>query len=71
MYLQKQPAGSATDFSAEIKRLKCELDNAAAIVIGAAAGLSAAAGFTYSGDTDCHLFNFTHFYPRLKTHLCP
>ncbi|MBQ6733666.1 MAG: hypothetical protein IJR00_02035 [Lachnospiraceae bacterium] len=33
-----------------IQRLKTELENADAIVIGAGAGLSASAGFTYSGE---------------------
>ena len=38
------------DFSAQISRLKEELQNADAIVIGAGAGLSTAAGFVYSGE---------------------
>ncbi len=38
------------DFSAQISRLKEKLQNAAAIVIGAGAGLSTAAGFAYSGE---------------------
>ena len=38
------------DFSAQIERLKSALDNADAVVIGAGAGLSTAAGFTYSGE---------------------
>ena len=38
------------DFSAQINRLKEEFQNADAIVIGAGAGLSTAAGFTYSGE---------------------
>lgn len=50
MYLQKKTAGSATDFPAETERLKHELDTADAVVIGAGAGLSTAAGFTYSGE---------------------
>ena len=33
----------------KIKRLKEEIDSADAIVIGAGAGLSTSAGFTYSG----------------------
>ena len=37
------------DYSAEIDRLKNEIETADAIVIGAGAGLSTAAGFTYSG----------------------
>ena len=36
------------DYSAEIDRLKNEIETADAIVIGAGAGLSTAAGFTYS-----------------------
>ncbi len=39
-----------SDCSAEIERLKCELKTAEAVVIGAGAGLSTAAGFTYSGE---------------------
>lgn len=38
------------DFSAETERLKNELDTADAVIIGAGAGLSTAAGFTYSGE---------------------
>lgn len=38
------------DFSAEVIRLKSEIENADCIMIGAGAGLSTAAGFTYSGE---------------------
>ncbi|MBR6717338.1 MAG: Sir2 silent information regulator family NAD-dependent deacetylase [Oscillospiraceae bacterium] len=38
------------DYSAELNRLKAEIESADAIVIGAGAGLSTAAGFTYSGE---------------------
>ena len=38
------------NYSAEIERLKKEIETADAIVIGAGAGLSTAAGFTYSGE---------------------
>ena len=38
------------NYSAEIDRLKKEIQTADAIVIGAGAGLSTAAGFTYSGE---------------------
>ena len=41
---------STRDYSAEIDRLKNEIETADAIVIGAGAGLSTAAGFTYSGE---------------------
>lgn len=38
------------DYSAETERLKRELETADAVVIGAGAGLSTAAGFTYGGE---------------------
>ena len=38
------------NYSADIKRLRDEIKNADAIVIGAGAGLSTAAGFTYTGE---------------------
>ena len=38
------------DFSAQIERLKTAIAEADAVVIGAGAGLSTAAGFTYSGE---------------------
>ena len=41
---------STRDYSAEIDRLRKETESADAIVIGAGAGLSTAAGFTYSGE---------------------
>ena len=44
------------DCLTEIKRLKNEIDTADAIIIGAGAGLSTAAGFTYSGERFEKLF---------------
>ncbi|MBQ8960490.1 MAG: Sir2 silent information regulator family NAD-dependent deacetylase [Ruminococcus sp.] len=41
---------STRDFSEQLRRLKNELETADCIVIGAGAGLSTAAGFTYSGE---------------------
>ena len=41
---------STDGFSAQIERLRRALDDADAVVIGAGAGLSTAAGFTYSGE---------------------
>ncbi len=41
---------STRDYSEKIKRLQNALDNADAVVIGAGAGLSASAGFTYDGE---------------------
>ena len=39
-----------SDYSAQIERLRAALDAADAVVIGAGAGLSTSAGFTYSGE---------------------
>ncbi len=41
---------SIPDFSAQIERLKTAIAEADAVVIGAGAGLSTAAGFAYSGE---------------------
>ena len=47
----KKPTDKFTkDFSAQIERLKAAIAEADAIVIGAGAGLSTSAGFTYSGE---------------------
>ena len=46
-----------------ISRLKYELDNADAIVIGAGAGLSTSAGLTYSGERfEKYFFDFAKKY---------
>ena len=50
MSLQRKILTSTKDYSFEINRLKNEIKTADAIVIGAGAGLSTAAGFTYSGE---------------------
>lgn len=50
MFSGKMTATSTADFSAEIIRLKNALKAADAVVIGAGAGLSTAAGFTYTGE---------------------
>ena len=41
---------SMNDCSAQINRLKEKLEKADAVIIGAGAGLSTSAGFTYSGE---------------------
>lgn len=41
---------STKDYSAEIEKMKNAINNADCIIIGAGAGLSTAAGFTYSGE---------------------
>ena len=50
MFSRIMTTRSTGDCSAEIERLKKTLQAADAVVIGAGAGLSTAAGFTYSGE---------------------
>lgn len=50
MFLKMRTGKSMTDYSDNIEKLKEALKEAEAIVIGAGAGLSASAGFTYSGE---------------------
>ena len=50
MCLEMMTMKYTRNYSAEIERLKKELETADAVVIGAGAGLSTAAGFTYSGE---------------------
>lgn len=49
MFFPKKTSTSTKDCWAEISRLQYEFETADAIVIGAGAGLSTAAGFTYNG----------------------
>ena len=48
MFLKTETTKSTAAFSDDLARLRQELDRADAVVIGAGAGLSASAGFTYS-----------------------
>lgn len=50
MFLQRKTMRYTADYSAELGRLKEEIETADAILIGAGAGLSTAAGFTYGGE---------------------
>lgn len=50
MFLRNLITTSTENCSEQIDRLKNEIENADAIVIGAGAGMSAAAGFSYSGE---------------------
>ncbi|MCD7799780.1 MAG: Sir2 silent information regulator family NAD-dependent deacetylase [Ruminococcus sp.] len=50
MFLRTQTYKSTENFSAQIERLKSALEMADAVIIGAGAGLSTSAGFTYSGE---------------------
>ena len=49
MFSKKLTNPSTPGFSAQIERLRQALDQADAVVVGAGAGLSTSAGFTYSG----------------------
>ena len=62
MYLRKPMKKSTGNYSDEVKRLKEALDAADAVVIGAGAGLSTAAGFTYSGER--FYAHFADFYQK-------
>lgn len=50
MFLRKQTIPSTVSYSEQIDRLKNEIENANAIVVGAGAGMSTSAGFTYDGE---------------------
>lgn len=50
MFSQRTTMKFTANYSDNIRRLKQEIESADAIVIGAGAGLSTAAGFTYSGE---------------------
>ncbi len=62
MFSKSSTSGSTRDYSAEIERLKQELETAEAIVIGAGAGLSASAGISYSGERFYQ--NFSDFHEK-------
>lgn len=54
---------STEDYSDKIKRLKSALDEADAVIIGAGAGMSTSAGFTYSGERfDRYFSDFSEKY---------
>lgn len=65
MFLEKRTTASTNSCLEKIKTLKEKIDTADAILIGAGAGLSAAAGLEYSGKrfTD----NFSDFIEKLLT----
>lgn len=76
MFLQKKILTSTKDYSSEINSLKNEIETADAILIGAGAGLSTAAGFTYSGERfeKCfsdfiEKYNFRDMYSGVSIHL--
>ena len=50
MFSQRKTMKFTANYWNNIRRMKREIETADAIVIGAGAGLSTAAGFTYSGE---------------------
>ena len=50
MFFRKKTSCSTGDCSAQIERLRRALDKADTVIIGAGAGLSTSAGFTYAGE---------------------
>ena len=57
MFLQTRITRSTKNGLEQIEKLKKELARAEAVIIGAGAGLSAAAGFTYSGERFARYFS--------------
>ena len=57
MYFSRLTRQSTRSLSAQLDRLATALDTAEAVVIGAGAGLSAAAGYTYTGERFERLFS--------------
>ena len=63
MFTNHQITKSTESCLAQIQNLKQEINNADAMIIGAGAGLSTAAGFTYSGDRfEKYFFDFKKKY---------
>lgn len=56
MYFSRLTRQSTRSFSAQIVRLRAALDEADVVIVGAGAGLSTAAGLTYSGERFERLF---------------
>ena len=56
MYFSRLTRQSTASFSKQIERLSAALESADAIIVGAGAGLSTAAGYTYSGERFDRLF---------------
>lgn len=50
MFLRKPIITSTVNYSEQIDKLKNEIESADAIVIGAGAGMSCSAGFSYDGE---------------------
>lgn len=50
MFIRKPIITSTGNYSAQIDRLKNEMESADAIIVGAGAGMSVSAGFAYDGE---------------------
>ena len=63
MFSRMRTEKSMRDYSAKLERLRTALRDADAVVVGAGAGLSTAAGFTYSGERfERHFSDFAARY---------
>ena len=63
MFLRRKTMNFTGNFSADAERLRDKLRSADAVLIGAGAGLSTAAGFTYSGERfEKHFADFIEKY---------
>lgn len=60
MFLNKKITISTKDYLEQIYKLKLEIETADAIIIGAGAGMSTAAGFTYNGERFHKYFSDFH-----------
>ena len=57
MFSKKMTKKSTNACSAQINRLKEKMEKADVVIIGAGAGLSTSAGFTYSGERFTRYFS--------------
>ncbi len=63
MFLRNLTSKSTETYSDKLNRLKAVMDEADAVIIGAGSGLSAAAGFTYSGERfERYFYEFAEKY---------
>lgn len=63
MFSKTSISKSTKNYSEQINRLKTEIENADAVVIGAGAGMSTSAGFTYNGERfEKHFADFRRKY---------
>ena len=63
MFLKRKMNDSTNSYSDKILQIKDKIGEADAIIIGAGAGLSTAAGFVYTGD------RFTYYFRILRKNM--